>query len=880
MDLKPFSGRSIVTFENVPISKTARRLLIIINPFDEPLQVTVTKMPKPENNLGFEWKENQIPAQSQLNLELVWTPIAMISCRETMQISDGNGNKKDVAIILKSCELKKTNLRKIAPSGYPKKLKMKTPSPPTHFNRVASSKTTKKSNYSENRPPLQMSPLRNATNLRTNELLDRIDINSCTSIFQDKENAPLTPKNVSTLFDNIRFTPLTDSKPKCESKLEYLASLPTPVLSSHSNSVVTTTVTRRRIVVSPETNASPPLYALPTPQEKRRTKSSSQVDEINEIEIILNENTQILSNNHLCVISEEEQIAAQTEFHKTFEVNKTQSMTEICGSCSFTQAASESLKDTLKVPGANVVKLRCNQGSMPNLNDDVGSIENNRYFRQQKIDRNQENNSLESLVSNADFQEIESCAQSSRLFTDDFDSPNKQSSTGETKLLRDLKGSPREKPESPTIRRIQQGDQRKSPNCKNVFVFSPPSRRETFAATSNGSNIRATTWKQQQNQQMFAVPKVPRDLTLRSKLVTQSLSSLSTSSLASISSTCSTPAKLTTGRLYNENYMAVYNRNDPFSATTTIDPFLSSTMYLDEQNLDKIEKSYMKWLNALVTIPPDLESDVNEKIDIGKLFTEVQNKEMTLAPTKEAVVSKYYTSRLDSLRNLAVQLFHSQQISSPLNKLTVMINEKNKLDIKADRSIHLDIVLQRALLELLLCYNPLWLRIGIEVVMNVQLNLTSNRDIFGMTRFIISHLFKSPYLAEKYSKFSQKNEFLEKLRKHTVKNFLFIIFFLDRAKECRLIKQNPCLFVKKAPFKESTEILKRFASLVLANYGDIIRMLRRLDYIVSHKQTAIDEYNFAFTNLAVDLREGVRLTKVMEVILMRDDLVQKVRVPG
>ena len=141
-------------------------------------------------------------------------------------------------------------------------------------------------------------------------------------------------------------------------------------------------------------------------------------------------------------------------------------------------------------------------------------------------------------------------------------------------------------------------------------------------------------------------------------------------------------------------------------------------------------------------------------------------------------------------------------------------------------------------------------------------------------------MFKSQYLAEKYSKFSQQKEYLEKLRKFTVKNFLFVIFFLDRAKECRLIKQNPCLFVKSAPYKESNDILKKFASLVLANYGHILRMLRRFDYILTHKQTAIDEYNFAIKNLAVDLRDGVRLVKVMEIILLRNDLVQKVRVPG
>lgn len=100
-------------------------------------------------------------------------------------------------------------------------------------------------------------------------------------------------------------------------------------------------------------------------------------------------------------------------------------------------------------------------------------------------------------------------------------------------------------------------------------------------------------------------------------------------------------------------------------------------------------------------------------------------------------------------------------------------------------------------------------------------------------------MFKSPYLQQKFSKYNQQEELQDKLRKHTAKHFLFVLFFLDHAKENKLIKQNPCLFIKTAPYKESNEILKKFASLVLANYGDIIRMLKRLNFTVTHKQTVI-----------------------------------------
>lgn len=921
--------------------------------------MSVTKQPKPEFNVTLEWSMNKIPPQSQKNLEIVWNPVKAVGCREVIQISDENGNKKDISVILKSCELKKCSSKRMGPASFPKKLKLKTPSPPQAFVRSVSTPKTKNSatlsikECQENRMAEVMttSPLRNSTNLRQQQdLFARINFSTCIDKVVDKENSapetPETPKTASALFDNIRFTPHTETKPKCESKLEYLSSLPTPLGTKRDDIVVSDRTTRRNLMdvgMSPEVTSRPSLSQQPTPQarihqreiiptiEYNLVKETTTIhgqtfvanddrieDEINEIEIVLDDqrsmlgNTRVISTTPLCVISEDEQLVTRTEFHKTFEINKFQSLSSVIAADSSERIASESMQEIYPECQKfvdDVQKLRANQGSMPNLNQmniSVGSIEHNRYFRQQQVEHRQQNLSIESVVSNADFRETEICAQSSRYNLNVSLSPSnldksKTDSPIKSKIIKSVKigDSPVRCDQasihsSPTMRRIHQDPEFGSPPKKSFqMTFSPPARsklsadvrmmqrRETFEVPSGGRVIRATTWKQQQNQEMFAVPKVPRDLNLRSStLVTQSLNSLSSSSLASVGSTCSTPASLTRGKLYNENHLNVYNRKDPFSATTTNDPFLSSTMYLDEQTLDNIEKTYKKWLNALVTIPADLETDKNEKIDVGKLFNDVQTKELALAPTKEAVCSRYYTSRLDSLRNAAVQSFHSEAISTPLNKLTVMINEKNKLDIKADRNIHLDLVLQRSLLELLLCYNPLWLRIGLEVVFNVQLNLNSNHDIYGMSRFILTNMFKSPYLAEKYSKFSQQKEYLEKLRKFTVKNFLFIIFFLDRAKESRLIKQNPCLFVKKAPYKESNEILKKFASLVLANYGDIIRMLRRFEFTLTHKQTVIDEFDYAFKNLAVNLRDGVRLTKVMEIILLRDDLVQKVRVPG
>ncbi|GBO98885.1 Protein abnormal spindle [Eumeta japonica] len=157
-------------------------------------------------------------------------------------------------------------------------------------------------------------------------------------------------------------------------------------------------------------------------------------------------------------------------------------------------------------------------------------------------------------------------------------------------------------------------------------------------------------------------------------------------------------------------------RLDPFAATTTCDPFLASTMYLDEASVEKHEIEFKKWLNALVTMPADLDTDSNAKIDVGKLFNEVRHKELVLAPTKEEQSINYLTNlRLESLRKAAVELFLSEEMRVPCSKLAVYI-QKNSLRIRSDRNLHLDVVTQREILELLLSFNPLWLRLGLEVI--------------------------------------------------------------------------------------------------------------------------------------------------------------------
>ena len=63
-------------------------------------------------------------------------------------------------------------------------------------------------------------------------------------------------------------------------------------------------------------------------------------------------------------------------------------------------------------------------------------------------------------------------------------------------------------------------------------------------------------------------------------------------------------------------------------------------------------------------------------------------------------------------------------------------------------------------------------------------------------------------------------------------------------------------------FQSSREMLLRFSRDYLSGEGDVTRHLNFFGYVVTVTQTQADEYDYAVTNLAMDLRDGVRLTYV------------------
>uniref|UniRef100_A0A8C8RGA5 Abnormal spindle microtubule assembly n=1 Tax=Pelusios castaneus TaxID=367368 RepID=A0A8C8RGA5_9SAUR len=317
-------------------------------------------------------------------------------------------------------------------------------------------------------------------------------------------------------------------------------------------------------------------------------------------------------------------------------------------------------------------------------------------------------------------------------------------------------------------------------------------------------------------------------------------------------------------------------------------PFAAKNMFYDERWKEKQQRGFTWWLNFTLT-PGDFSVKTERsQVNAAAIILGAENHHkasVPRAPTKEEVSLRAYTARcrLNKLRRAACRLFTSEAMVKAIKRLEVEI-ETRRLLVRKDRHLWKDIGERQKVLNWLLSYNPLWLRIGLETVYGELIALESNSDVMGLAMFILSRLLWNPDIAAEYRHPTVPHLYRdgheEALSKFTLKKLLLLVCFLDQAKQSRIIDHDPCLFCKDAEFKNSKDILLAFSRDFLSGEGDLSRHLGFLGLPVSHVQTPLDEFDFAVTNLAVDLQCGIRLVRTVELLTKNWGLSKKLRVPA
>jgi abnormal spindle-like microcephaly-associated protein len=96
---------------------------------------------------------------------------------------------------------------------------------------------------------------------------------------------------------------------------------------------------------------------------------------------------------------------------------------------------------------------------------------------------------------------------------------------------------------------------------------------------------------------------------------------------------------------------------------------------------------------------------------------------------------------------------------------------------------------------------------------------------------------------------------------------LMLIKLLDGSKAISGSASSPCLFLRTSPYKTSAAVVKALVQMLNPGIGDVLRVLSYLDYTLDCKQYPLEEYSYHIENLAVDLRDGVILTRLVELLL-------------
>lgn len=194
------------------------------------------------------------------------------------------------------------------------------------------------------------------------------------------------------------------------------------------------------------------------------------------------------------------------------------------------------------------------------------------------------------------------------------------------------------------------------------------------------------------------------------------------------------------------------------------------------------------------------------------------------------------------------------------------------LILRADCSLHVDLVSQDCLMRILECYEEEWLALGLEAVMGEPIpsknGHSANKNI---RNFVVDKILsgKTRML---------KEGMIKKAHRHLLKKILQLILFLDVARESMVLPKL-CLFTKTATCKSSKDVAVEFCKNFLQGEGDIIRHLGVLGVKLNFEQTYVHEFDYTVMDIRSDLKDGVRLARLLELLSGSRGLCTALRVP-
>nr|CDS27703.1 abnormal spindle microcephaly associated [Hymenolepis microstoma] len=270
----------------------------------------------------------------------------------------------------------------------------------------------------------------------------------------------------------------------------------------------------------------------------------------------------------------------------------------------------------------------------------------------------------------------------------------------------------------------------------------------------------------------------------------------------------------------------------------------------------------------------DASAALSEANELG--FTRWLNHLFTYGHATRSSISK--SSHQDDPKKALLDLLQTPNFSAPGHRIEREI-DSGKLVVNKDLNFKADKGLQLRTVELFTShYSPIWLTPCVEVLYKFvnfsegQLKLPPKAT--AMTKRVYRYLFadvsplktKSSQDSGKHLSKTWQNQ--EHYNRQVVKRCLTLIWLLDQAKLRKIRRFDPCLFNLSAPAKSSAAVCLTLGRNYLTRESNLPRSLSNFGANLSVSQTPLDEFDFTVTNLAVDLRDGLRLVKLADLLLV------------
>ena len=288
--------------------------------------------------------------------------------------------------------------------------------------------------------------------------------------------------------------------------------------------------------------------------------------------------------------------------------------------------------------------------------------------------------------------------------------------------------------------------------------------------------------------------------------------------------------------------------------------------FYDEQWREKRERAYTCWINYALS-ESSLGGENGENGAAGAALGAGERQRLSLRELEAHRVEATYRRRV-------ALLLREPALRQSLAKIEQQVQE-GIIAVRGTVHLAADVGVRDTLLDLLQCYNPLWLRLATEAVVGeaAPCGAAGLGDAHSLRRFLDKRVLTAPavpmptVVGEHHEEATKRAEAFKRGTQHKaiVRRVLALIVLLDRAKLAKVLSTDPCLFLPTHAIKSSREMAQEFSRCFLSGgVGDINKHLSLLGVSLAHKQTALHEFDFGVTSLAVDLRDGVRLCRLVD----------------